>query len=131
MTIKQGIILLLTAWLLGGCMAEQTREASWMERPRLGVRLKVMDDTRSLRVVRVYPGLPARRAGIQNGDTLLRLDGQTVHGMGDSTMIMDSKYPGDTLLVTLERAGRQLEIPVLLDIDGETGSDGEKDDRGN
>jgi hypothetical protein len=51
--------------------------------------------------------------------------------MGDSTMIMDSKYPGDTLLVTLERAGRQLEIPVLLDIDGETGSNGEKDDRGN
>ena len=124
--IRHWIKLLLVGLLLGGCMAEQTREISWVERPRLGVRLKVVEPVRSagessvqtarsLLVVRVYPGLPAQNAGIMPGDTLLRLDGTAVYGMGDSTAIMDSKLPGDMLLVTLERAGERLDIPVQLD----------------
>lgn len=63
----------------------------------------------------VDPGGPAERAGIQNDDILLALDGETV---SPETLVerFQSYAPGDTLRVTVERDGETLEFEVTLGV---------------
>ena len=112
---------------LAGCVANtsQTRDASWVVRPQLGVRLRVVPaaelpegsasgSQQVLRVQQVRPGLPADVAGAKVGDILLRMDGKAVMGMQDSVAIMEGKRPGDRVTLTILRDTELRELTVNL-----------------
>ncbi|MCC6926374.1 MAG: RIP metalloprotease [Novosphingobium sp.] len=58
----------------------------------------------------------AKAAGIQLGDRIERIDGADIE---DFTQIAQrvALYPGQTVVVSLDRAGRKIEIPVKLALD--------------
>ena len=65
--------------------------------------------------MRVYvyplPGSPAKEAGIQPEDRVTAIDGESVYGT-DDLMSRINFSNGKTLTLTVERDGKQLEIPV-------------------
>lgn len=66
----------------------------------------------TMRINDVQEGSPAARAGIQPGDTVLRIDGRPV-----STATLEAVFgglaPGDHVRLTLRRSGRALETSVV------------------
>lgn len=63
---------------------------------------------------RVMPGSPASRAGVREGDVLLKVEGRPVTFpamLGDSVA---EKQPGDMLTLTLFRDRREMEVQVQL-----------------
>ncbi len=125
---KHWIISMLLAALLAACQGvplQQPRESSWLVRPQLGVRLKVVSSAglpaglaserrQVLEIVKIYPGLPAQRSGVLLGDTLLWLDGAPVSGMRDSVAVMETKHWGDTVVMTVLRDGELQAFDVAL-----------------
>ncbi len=69
---------------------------------------------------RLDPEGPAQAAGLQAGDRLLALDGQS---LGDWQQVVDQvrARPGMRVLFLVEREGRQFELPVGLAAHGEGG----------
>lgn len=70
----------------------------------------------------VMAGNPAAKAGLQPGDALLAVDGQTVHGVPSVMAVLDAagKEPATLLL---ERSGKQLTLtvqPIWAQYEGET-----------
>ena len=59
---------------------------------------------------------PAQAAGIQAGDRVVKIDGAEIGSFMDISQRV-ALYPGQTVQVTIDRAGRQLEIPVKLVLD--------------
>lgn len=122
--------IILAALLLLGLSAcaqfsERPLKTEYNTRPEIGVRLRVMPSTglpkdvlgeqeQVLLVVRVSPERPAAQAGIQLGDVLVALDGQTISGMGDSVALMQNLQWGDEVIFTVLRDEELQEIPVLL-----------------
>jgi S1-C subfamily serine protease len=65
-------------------------------------------------VVTITPNSPAAKAGIQEGDIIKAVSGQTIN---DSTSLMDAirdKKPNDRVQVTLLRDGNEQTVEVAL-----------------
>lgn len=63
----------------------------------------------------VAPGSPAERAGIQNGDTLITMDGKTLSGFSTLDFIEASKKnAGETLRLSYVRNGQKSEATSTL-----------------
>ena len=62
----------------------------------------------------VAPETPAAVAGLQEGDTVLTMDGEPVRLHRDMVAILGSKRPGDTLRVEVERHGQRLTLEPTL-----------------
>jgi membrane-associated protease RseP (regulator of RpoE activity) len=67
---------------------------------------------RTLVVRDVAPGSPAARAGLQRGDTLVRLNGKPI---SQSMMSSLDLKPGDTVRLNVRRQGREREIRVVAE----------------
>ena len=59
----------------------------------------------------VQPGMPAAESGIEPRDRIVALDGQPVETWDDLAETI-SKRPGETLTLTIERAGSRLDVSV-------------------
>jgi C-terminal processing protease CtpA/Prc len=85
----------------------------WRERaaPRGWLGVQFEDDGGGPVYVReVFPGSPAERAGVTQGDTLLRLDGKTAR----MEVVRGLRLaPGDTVRLQLRRAGRTRDAVVV------------------
>jgi len=99
-----------------------------------GVGMNVEEDRRGLKVLRVFEGTPAEKAGIRRGDFVIAVDGRSLAGVGSdvatsrikgpagSTVELEVYTPGadDSRTVKLER--EKIEIPVttgrLVERDG-------------
>lgn len=69
------------------------------------------DETSAPIVMRLEPGMPAIEAGLEPGDRLIRLDGEDIiSGAFLSTYL--SKYGNRSIDVTVEREGKELNIPI-------------------
>jgi S1-C subfamily serine protease len=73
-------------------------------------------------VVSVQAGSAADDAGIQEGDVITGLDGDTVGGPEDLAALIAGHEPGDAVNVKLERGGKQQTIQVTLGAHDQTGS---------
>jgi putative serine protease PepD len=62
----------------------------------------------------IRTGTPAARAGLQNGDVVTRLDGQTVGSADELRRLVDAKSPGDKVALTVERNGSTKTVNVTL-----------------
>jgi len=61
----------------------------------------------------VYKGFPADIAGIKAGDLLMKVDGVALKGVGTDVVSEKLKgNPGTTVNLTIERNGKEIEIPV-------------------
>ena len=63
----------------------------------------------------VTPGGPAAKAGIQQGDIIIEIDGQEMVESSDVLIAVRDKKPGDTVEVTVDRDGRTQVITVTLE----------------
>ncbi|MEO0531533.1 MAG: trypsin-like peptidase domain-containing protein [Planctomycetota bacterium] len=99
----------------------------------------VLNETnRGLRIAKLSQGGPAERAGLRGfrvikrrerqgpviyeikeldkeyADFIIAIDGQAVSTHTDFLTVMDAHAPGDRVVFTVERDGRQMQIPVTL-----------------
>lgn len=107
-------------------------------RPEIGIA-RVYETERGLLIATLTPNGPAERAGLQgpriirrqkrqgpfvyeyqqidrnSADLIVAVDGKPIKTADDFIDIIESKQPGDTVTLTVIRAGRQIQIPVRLD----------------
>jgi len=67
-----------------------------------------------VRVAGVTPGSPAERAGVKEGDVILRVDGRDVASLGAFSAVLKELKPGQTVQAEVERAGERLTIAVTV-----------------
>lgn len=99
---------------------------------------QVFQNDRGVFVARLTPGGPAERAGLRGprvtrqrqgpfvyqsidrstADRLMAIDGQKIKVAGDVLDALENKQPGDQVVVTVLRGGREFQVPVRLDAGG-------------
>lgn len=65
-------------------------------------------------IERVQPGGPADNAGLREQDVIIAIEEQSIHGMADLAGYMSQAAPGQTVIMTILRDGKQIEISVEL-----------------
>ena len=116
----------------------QLIERGKVTRPDAGIS-RVYQSDQGLVVATLVPGGPAERAGIRGfrivrerrrqgpftvetervdrtgADAIVAVGGQPVRTADDFLSVIESRNPGDQVLITVEREGHRLDVPVLLD----------------
>jgi S1-C subfamily serine protease len=107
-------------------------------RPDIGIA-RVFETERGLLIATLTPGGPAERAGLRGprivrqqrrqgplvynyqtvdrsaADLIVGLEGKPIKTADDFLSILDAKQPGDQVVVTIVRGGRQMNVPVRLE----------------
>jgi hypothetical protein len=81
---------------------------------RLGVTIETAPTGNGLLVMNVTPGSNAESAGIQQGDLLLAIDGETLVDNIDLVYALKSKKPGVHVVLQIKREGKTINMNVLL-----------------
>jgi serine protease Do len=66
------------------------------------------------KVAGVTPGSPAEKAGVKEGDLLLKVDGKDVANLQGFAGILRGLTPGQTVKVVLSRGGQEQTIDVTV-----------------
>ncbi|MGC1301379.1 MAG: Do family serine endopeptidase [Caulobacteraceae bacterium] len=95
-----------------------------VQRPWLGVRVTGVnaESARSLGlekpegvlIAEVYPGGAAARAGLQVGDLLLSVDGQSVSDQASVNYVISTHRPGETVTLQIRRSGAPRSLSVVV-----------------
>ena len=83
-----------------------------IEHAYLGVTMAETDE--GVSIDEVSDGAPADRAGIREGDVVLRAGGKAVDTATDLRRIVDSHEPGERLTLQIRRSGRTRTVTVTL-----------------
>ena len=67
-----------------------------------------------VKVAGVTPGSPAEKAGVKEGDVLLKVNGQDVANLQGFSGILRSLTPGQTVKVVLGRGGQEQTLDVTV-----------------
>jgi serine protease Do len=78
----------------------------------LGVSAEPVE--RGVKLTRIWPGDPADRAGLREGDILMRFDSRRVPSFERLRELVGKKQPGTRVVLTLLRGEEVLEVPVEL-----------------
>lgn len=70
-------------------------------------------------VTSVIKNSPAERAGIEEGDVILKVDNMEVKNAEELVSVIHSYRPGDKVRILVERKGREIELEVILGEGGE------------
>jgi len=62
----------------------------------------------------VMPGLPAEKAGVQVGDRVIKCNGKEIEGVESWREIIRDANPGDTMNITVDRDGKNVELKIKL-----------------
>lgn len=65
-------------------------------------------------VAQVLNGSPAKEAGIQKGDVIVKFEGTDTITMQKLNQIKNTKKIGDTVTITVNRAGKEIDIKLTL-----------------
>jgi S1-C subfamily serine protease len=82
---------------------------------RIAVRAGIDGET-SVRLRRIETGGPADKAGLQEGDLILSIDGHTVHGVDDLVRLMSGDRIGQTTEVLVLTVGNELERKTVTPV---------------
>lgn len=89
-----------------------TDKSDGVPRGRMGVMIRPLASQDGLEIVSVLPGSPAEKAGVKQGDILIKVDGKAVSRMEDLHKAMAGK--GVRHELTLKRNGRLISLPVSV-----------------
>lgn len=92
-----------------GALGVQGRELNSTVSGDLGINL-----TQGLYVENVIKDSGAQKAGIKNGDIIVKIDDRTINGFADMNGIIVTKRPNDIVNVTIDRNGKKITLPVRL-----------------
>lgn len=87
-------------------------------RPLVGIT--VTENKNGLSVYSVAPGSGAASAGIQQGDLIVKADGNVLNTSAKLNEIRDTKSPGEYITLTIIRNGELKDVKVLLGEDAPT-----------
>ena len=73
-----------------------------------------LDKNDGVYVVTVKPNSGAAKAGIQKGDFITRINGESVNSKGEVQEQVARYHPGDNVSITYSRAGKEYNTNVLL-----------------
>ncbi len=101
---------------------EELIEKGYVSRPFLGITGSVIDEYSARRwqipqgilVRSIVPRGPAHKAGIQEMDIIVAVDGEEVKDFAELTAILNKHKPGDKVTVTVDREGKKLDLPLVL-----------------
>ena len=82
--------------------------------PIIGVSLDTEFTGPGARVAEVTAQGPADRAGLQEGDVIIKANGTVLADSTQLVVTIRAQAPGDTIELTIERGGQTLEVPVTL-----------------
>lgn len=104
-------------------IARQLRRQGFVDRGEIGVVLQDLTAplisslslpvTQGAIIADVEPDSPADRAGLQIGDILTAVNGQSIPSLRRFTSLVYSKPHGEKLALTLRRGAETLQIPVV------------------
>ena len=105
------VIAFTASWrrLLAG---ESFGQQSQRKAPVLGIN--GVDDEKGCKVTGVAPNLPAAKAGVKEGDIIVRCDGKRIEGFGALFDLVHEKKPGQKIRLSIRRLEKPLEIVVTL-----------------
>jgi S1-C subfamily serine protease len=112
-------------------VSEDLRTFGKVQRAYLGILFSLMDqnlaaankmeDIDGLHISRITETGAAKKAGLQLGDIILRINNKPVNTEGDFFEIIGQLRPGETIELTYSRKGKTLQTNVVLqDIEGNT-----------
>lgn len=81
-----------------------------MTQKRGGIGIRIEQEEKGLRVVFVFPGSPAEKAGLHSGDLVFESDGKPVRSVTDL-----SGEVGDKSSIKIDRAGKILTFDITRD----------------
>lgn len=84
------------------------------QRPTIGLKLATDPQGAGVRVLEAFEGMPAREAGIQDGDLLKTIDETHVRQAIQVQAQVLKRAPGDKLAIGYERAGETRQAEVTL-----------------
>lgn len=98
--------------------AQQWKEDN-IEGQFYGIGAFLNQDEGLISIQRVMPGLPAERAGVEDGDVILAIDGEKTAGLTLDQAVRRIKGPkGTTVTLALDRRGLKapVEVPIVRDL---------------
>jgi len=78
----------------------------------LGVQLDQKDDV--ARIEKVMPDSAAERAGMQNGDTVIKVNGKEIKGRQNLIETVRAYMPGERIEVVVKRGDKEMTLTVTL-----------------
>ena len=93
----------------GGYLGVQTEEVSRENFGKLGLR-----EVRGVAISKVVEGSPAQAAGLQEGDVIVRINGEEISSGRKLTRLINEISPDHTAKVTVIRGGSEREVNVTL-----------------
>jgi M6 family metalloprotease-like protein len=83
-------------------------------RALLGITLGDANEGGGAPITRVTNGSAAEKAGLKNGDIILKIDGAPMTSAARLTDAVSEKKPGDTVVLTLQRGATHEDLKVTL-----------------
>ncbi|MBF0422347.1 MAG: PDZ domain-containing protein [Magnetococcales bacterium] len=74
-----------------------------------------IEPPRGVQVGEIIKQGPADQAGLQRGDVIRKVDGQDVLSMEQFVYLVHSRTPGTSMVMTVQRNGKDLEIKAVLE----------------
>lgn len=93
----------------GGYLGVQTKDVNNENFASFG-----LSSVRGVAVEKVVEGSPADKAGLQNGDVIIRVNGEDVTGTRKLTRLVSEIAPDHTARVTVLRSGAEREMNITL-----------------
>jgi putative serine protease PepD len=93
-------------------IAGQLIASGKVEHAYLGVSIE--DGDGGARIAEVRPETPAAEAGLQVGDVVTEIDGETIESRDDLRLAVEAHEPGDSLELTVKRDGETKTVTVEL-----------------
>jgi serine protease Do len=89
------------------------------DRATIGVGLKTLEQDYNgyqagLYISGIYEGGAAEAAGLKAGDRIVMADGEEITNYTQLSKVLSGKHVGDTMTLTVERDGRELEFTLTL-----------------
>jgi putative serine protease PepD len=85
-----------------------------VEHAYLGVSTEDVEGVTGASIAEVRAGTPAARAGLESGDVVTAIDGVSIESADELRRLVDSKRPGDKVVLTLRRDGDTRTLDVTL-----------------
>lgn len=80
----------------------------------IGVDVAKQPTGNGLAIQRVLAGSPAEKAGLKNGDVVMKLDGKEVTDIQTFTQEVGAHKPGDMITITVHRDDKDEDVKVTV-----------------